>query len=225
MKLVKCVSFVLAGCFVASLCSSTSGLERVEGSDGFETIFNGKDLTGWVPEGTKTYQLDGKKKDVWMVEDGNIQCAGVGYGFLRFDREFSDFILKAEFRAAPKCNSGIGIRHARFTGVKASRPSYSGFEIQLLDDHGKEPDDHSTGSLYRHLAATKNAVKPAGEWNEISIECRGPQIKIVLNGVTVQDVDQTKHPKIADQPLKGFLSLQNHGGKVEFRNVLVKELP
>jgi hypothetical protein len=224
MKLKEIALLTLTGFFLAVLTAYTSAAEPTEVSDGFEPLFNGKDLTGWVVEGTKTYKQDGNERNVWTVKDGNIHCAGVGYGFLRFDREFSDFVLKAEFRAAPKCNSGIGIRHVRFTGVRQSRPSYSGYEIQLLDDHGKQPDKHSTGSLYRHLAASKDAVRPAGEWNEITVECRGPRIKIILNGETVQDVDQTEHPKIANQPLKGYLSVQNHGGVIDFRNLLIKEL-
>ena len=213
--------FSLSAFTVAAIESTTEDQGRSE----FVKLFNGKDLAGWVVEGTKEYRLSGKTKPVWTVEDGVIHCAGVGYGFLRYDKEFSDFILKFEFLSAPKCNSGVGIRHVKFTGPKESRPSNSGYEIQLLDDHEKAPDDHSTGSLYRHIAPTENAIKPAGSWNDITITCRGPHIKIVLNGVTVQDVDQSKVRSVANKPLSGYVSLQNHGGRVEFRNVQLKEIP
>ena len=120
---------------------------------GFVELFNGKDLTGWSVDGTKTYRIDGETKDVWTAQDGLIRCAGVGYGFLRYDKSFSDFVLKLQFRASPNCNSGVGVRHVKFTGPKNSRPSFSGYEIQLLDDHDTKPDTHSTGSLYRFVAA------------------------------------------------------------------------
>lgn len=52
----------------------------------------------------------------------------------------------------------------------------------------------------------------------------GPRIVVRLNGVTIQDVDQTKNPEIAKKPLRGYLSLQNHGRTIEFRNLRLTEL-
>lgn len=197
--------------------------------DGWIEMFNGKDLTGWVVEGTKEFAAkDAKKEDpktpVWTVKDGNINCAGNGFGFLRYDREVADFVYHVEFKMSKGCNSGIGIRHAKFTGKADTRPSFSGYEIQVLDDAGKKPNEHSTASLYRYVAATKSAVKPAGEWNTIEIECRGPKIKITLNDEVVQDVDQSKIDAIKDKPLKGYVSVQNHGKAVEFKNLRLKVL-
>jgi hypothetical protein len=193
-------------------------------TDGFVKLFNGKNLDGWVVEGTKTYKDGESEKPIWTVEDGLIQCAGKGFGFLRYDKEFCDFEYRVEFRMTPKCNSGVGIRHVKFTGPADSRPSRSGYEIQLLDDAGKEPSTKSTGSLYRFVAPKSIPLKPVGEWNEIVIECKGPRIKITLNGEQVQDVDQTTVKDIKDKPLCGYVSVQNHGGKVAFRSIRLKEL-
>ncbi len=203
--------------------------EPASSKDGWIEMFNGKDLTGWVVDGTKDFAAkDAKKEDpktpIWTVKDGAIHCAGTGFGFLRYDREVSDFIYHVEFKLSKGCNSGIGIRHVKFTGPAETRPSFSGYEIQLLDDAGKKPTDHSTTSLYRYVAATKNAVKPAGEWNTIEIECRGPKIKITLNGEVVQDVDQSTIDSIKNKPLKGYVSVQNHGKAVEFKNLKLKLL-
>jgi hypothetical protein len=197
--------------------------------DGWIEMFNGKDLTGWVVEGTKEFAAkDAKKEDpktpVWTVKDGNISCAGNGFGFLRYDREVTDFVYHVEFNMSKGCNSGIGIRHLKFNGKSETRPSFSGYEIQVLDDAGKKPNEHSTASLYRYVTATKSAVKPAGEWNTIEIECRGPKIKITLNGEVVQDVDQSKIDTIKDKPLKGYVSVQNHGKAIEFKNLKLKVL-
>lgn len=194
--------------------------------DGFIEPFNGKNFDGWVVEGAKTYKAGDKEQPVWSIKEGMIQCARNprGFGFLRYEEELADFELKLEYRQQPKSNSGIGIRYDKFTGPAETRPSFAGYEIQLLPDGAKVPNEHSTGSLYRYVAPTKSAAKPAGEWNELSIECRGPKIKIVLNGQVIQDVDQSKVPEIAKKPLKGHISLQNHGGGADFRAIKLKKL-
>lgn len=192
---------------------------------GWQSAFNGYDLSGWVVEGTATYKEGDVEKRVWYVEDGKIVCAGKGFGFLRYDRPLCDFVLNLEFRMSPNCNSGIGIRADKYDPKNPdSRPSISGYEIQIFDDAGKQPDVHSSMSLYRYVAPLKNAIKPAGEWNWVQITARGTHLRVVLNGEVVQDLDQTTVEAIKDKPLCGYFSVQNHGGYVEFRNIFFKDL-
>lgn len=195
--------------------------------DGIE-LFNGKDLDGWVVEGVKEFKdKEGKVTPVWSVREGFLVCEGKGLGFLRYGKkEFGDFALHLEYRMAPKCNSGIGIRTIPFDPKKsvASRPSYASYEIQLLDDAGKPPTKHSTGSLYRYVAPRANPVKPAPQWNAVDIECVGPRIRIHINGEQIIDVDQTTIAEIKNKPLKGYICLQNHGGHIEFRNLRIREI-
>jgi len=194
-------------------------------AEDFTDISPSSSLAGWVVEGTKEFQKDGKKQPNWTVaDDGVLTCWGNGFGFLRYDREVCDFVLKLEYRMTKNCNSGVGIRTVKYKDTANSRPSYAAYEIQILDDAGKKPDEHSSMSLYRYLAASANAVKPAGEWNQFEIECRGPKIRIVLNGQTVQDVDQSTVDSIKNKPLCGYVSLQNHGRKIEWRNIQLKSL-
>src|SRR5262249_25004810 len=144
----------------------------VEDARDSQSLFNGRDLDGWVAEGVSTYEKDGKTVAVWTVEDGHLLCTGKGFGFLRYDkREFADFSLHFEFRMTPRSNSGIGIRTRPFDPARsrATRPSFYSYEIQLFDDAGKPPSTHSTGSLYRYVAPRRNPIKPAGEWNSIDI--------------------------------------------------------
>ncbi len=190
-------------------------------------LFDGKSLSGWKAEGASTYEKDGEKLPVWAVSDGTILCTGKGFGFLRYaDREFSDFTYHVEFKMAPKCNSGLGVRTTVFdpSRSRATRPSIYSYEIQLIDDAGKAPDVHSTGSLYRYVAPSENAIKPAGEWNEIEIRCVGNMIQVVLNGKKIIDVDQSKIEAIKKKPTRGYVCLQNHGGTIAFRNLWVKEV-
>jgi hypothetical protein len=206
-------------------------------ADEFRELFNGKDLDDWVAEGDKEYEQDGKKLPVWVAKDGLLTCmvnTHKSYGFLRYSKqEFADFALHVEYRMTaradakePRCNSGIGIRTVPFDPKQSdkTRPSRAGYEVQLLDDADTKPDVHSTASLYNYVAPKVMAAKPAPEWNVIDIECVGPHIKITLNDKVVLDVDQSEIKEIKDKPLKGYVCLQNHGGKIDFKNVKIREI-
>lgn len=92
-----------------------------------------------------------------------------------------------------------------------------------MDDAGKPPSVHSSGSLYRYVAPRKNPMRPAGEWNTMEIECAGPRIKVVLNGELIIDVDQSTIPALRQKALAGSVCLQNHGGNIEFRSLWIRE--
>lgn len=219
MRLIRYAAFT---CISLALGLGTSGLaeDRI-------TLFNGRDLEGWVVEGPS--QVDGEdgSRPIWTVQDGKIVCEGFGFGFLRYAaRSFDDFEFHVEYRMEPKGNSGIGIRTRPFDPAqsRATRPSFYSYEIQLVDDAGQPASPHSTGSLYRYVAPSSNPVKPAGEWNTLDVRCVGPRIQITLNGELIQDVDQSTVEQLRDKPLSGHLCLQNHGRRVEFRNLWVREI-
>ena len=198
-------------------------------ADEIRQLFNGKDLSGWVIDGPTEYKdkTTGQTLPLWTVRDGKIVTAGRGFGFLRYDGEqFADFKLHVEYRMSKNANSGIGIRTGKFDPKKsaATRPSYFSYEVQLLDDAGKKADKHSSGSLYRYAAPKVNAVKPSPEWNTVEIECRGPRIRIAMNGQEVLDVDQTTIPETKNKPLKGYICLQSHTNQVEFRKVWIEPI-
>jgi hypothetical protein len=198
-------------------------------------LFNGKDLDGWVVEGAREYKDGGKTLPVWVARDGMVSCMVPrgGFGFLRYKEQFADFHLSLEYRfpkpadaKARRGNSGVGIRTVPFdpkVGAK-SRPSYASYEIQLLDDADRKPDKHSTASLYRYVAPKEQAAKPSPEWNKLEVRCVGPRIEITLNGKKVIDVDQTTVKELKDKPLKGYICLQNHGSRIDFRDVRVREI-
>jgi len=75
-----------------------------------------------------------------------------------------------------------------------------------------------------YFAPKVNATKPAGEWNQVEITCRGPRIRITLGGQLIQDVDQSQHDATREKPLSGYISVQDHGHRIEFRNIRLKEL-
>jgi hypothetical protein len=206
----------------------TLALGLIPGVASDVVLFNGQNLEGWVAEGVREDVKDGRKRPVWSVVDGDIVCTGKGFGFLRYDRrEFDDFILHVEFRMEKGCNSGIGVRTRPFDAARsrATRPSLYSYEIQLIDDAGKPPTLHSSGSLYRYVAPSKSAIKPAGQWNRIDVECAGTRIKVTLNGEMIVAIDQRQIPSLREKPRKGYVCLQNHGGNITFRALSIREIP
>ncbi len=190
--------------------------------DGFQPIFNGRDLTGW--------QLVGGKGPGYLVEGGVIVCPKEGGGNLFTVREYADFTLRLEFKLSPGGNNGIGIR-APLEGDAA----YAGMEIQVLDHdaevyRGKLKPTQRHGSIYDVIGAEGNALKPVGEWNQEEITARGRRITVKLNGQTIvdADLDQVKDPEVLKKHpglarTKGHIGLLGHGTRVEFRNLAVRE--
>jgi Domain of Unknown Function (DUF1080) len=222
---------MVARVLAVSLTLLVAGSGRAKDADRWIDLFNGKDLSGWVIDGPAEYKdkADGNKvKPLWTVHDGLIRTSGGAFGFLRYDREFADFILHVEYRMVKEkgVNSGIGIRTKRYEtkDPRDSRPSFYSYEVQLLDDADARPGKGSTGSLYRYVAPTKMANKPAPEWNAIEIECRGPKIRVNVNGTDTLVFDQSTDEKLKSKPLSGYVCLQSHSKPVEFRNVRIKPL-
>lgn len=176
-------------------------------------LFNGRDLSGWVV-------MHGGK---WTVEDGSLVGRdGTNWttrpeqsgSWLRTERQYGDFVLDLEYQISPGGNSGIHFR----SGLERN-PSFTGYEMQIVDDAGREPRRGSSGALYDVVAASRNMSRPAGEWNHARITCKGHHIKVVLNGETI--VDHT-----GDRSLRGYIGLQNHDQKsvVKFRNIRLENL-
>jgi len=190
-------------------------------------LFDGKDLDGWVVEQRPYRDKSGKSAPNWSVRDGLLTCEGKTFGFLRYDKqEFADFALHVECRLSPKSNTGIGIRTVPYDPRKdkETRPSYRSYEIQIQDDVGQPPNKYRTGSLYRYVAPKANPIQRDPAWNTVDVECIGPRIRVTINGQEVLDVDQSTIAEIKDKPLKGYVCLQSHTGKVEFRNVRIREI-
>lgn len=188
-----------------------------------EPLFDGKSLAGWSVEGARA---------AWSAEDGMIRCKAApgSFGYLRYEkRKFADFALRLEYRfekGKPPGRSALGFRAVPFDPKRSAdtRPSSAGYQIPLKDDAGRKPDRHSTASLEGHVAASVQAAKPAPEWNVLEVECRGPVIRVTLNGKKAIDFDQSKVASLRGKPLVGYISLENHGSRVDFRNITIRPL-
>lgn len=209
--------------YVKELGSKPYELTEQEKREGFELLFNGKDLDNWV----------GNKKE-YVVEDNAIAIypVGRGHGNLYTEKEYSDFIFRFEFQLTPGANNGLGI-HAKLNGDAA----YGGKEIQILDDTAPvyanlQPYQYH-GSVYGVVPAKRGYLKPVGEWNQQEVYVKGDRIKVTLNGIVIVDADLKKAAKNGtldkrDHPglnvYKGHIGFLGHGTVVRFRNIRVKEL-
>ena len=180
---------------------------------GCQPIFNGKDLEGWVV-------VEGGE---WTVEDGalvgrngrnwstNPEVTG---SWLRTEKEYGDFRLELQYTISEQSNSGVFFRSAA-----EKNPAFTGYEMQIFDAAGAAPSKQGTSGIYDIAAPTENRVRPAGQWNTVTIIAKGRQIAIEMNGARVVDAE-------LDRSTRGYIGLQNHDERavVKFRNIRLEDL-
>lgn len=183
-------------------------------------LFNGKDLSGW--------QIIHGKAGTWKVENEVLYTEGEGGGWISTTREFENFKLALDFRVPPDGNSGVFLR-----APHEGDPAYTGMEVQVLDDYAVKYAQlkpwQYCGSVYAVQAPSERSSKPANEWQHYAIVCNGPRVQVTLNGKPIVDANLIEHmDKEKSHPgLKrrgGFIGLQNHSTRVEYRKISLVEL-
>jgi hypothetical protein len=166
-------------------------------------LFNGADLTGWVPRHSS-------QPNHWKAEDGVLVNAESGSDLVT-EAEFQDFELHVEVMVPEGSNSGIYLRGR--------------YEVQVQDDHGKEPHARHMGGIYGQVTPVENAALPAGEWQSFDITLLGRFVTVVLNGKTI--IDHQEIPGITGGALDsneaepGPIFLQGDHGRILYRNIVV----
>jgi hypothetical protein len=206
-------------------------LTAKEKADGWKLLFDGKTTNGW--------RVYGKKgtPEGWKAVDGVLTRVAQEGDLITTD-QYENFDLTIDWKIAEGGNSGIF-----YHGIeKEGQPIYySAPEYQLLDN-ARHPDakngpSHQCGSDYDLIAFSKDVCKPAGEWNSSRIVIRGPHVEHWLNGEKIveyelwsdawkQLVAKSKFAKWPDYGMAktGYIGLQEHGFKIEFKNIKIKVL-
>jgi hypothetical protein len=183
-------------------------------------LFDGKDTAGWtrmprhegapadqkpgfvIQNGLLVTVPDAPEDDLWYT------AGKIGNATLRVVYKFS----------APDANSGVFIR-IPYKPMSEDDAINKGIEVQIQDS---ADDYHCTGVLYSMTKAKARPYKPAGEWNTLEIEMRGPRTVVRLNGVTVTDYDGVApvppknkkfEPDRGPRPDEGYIAIQHHGGR------------
>ena len=171
------MSRLLAASLGVVLCVSTqvaraqdNELTPEEKGAGWTLLFDGKSLDGWM-------RSDGKPSNRGVDHEA-INPHRCGAYMLVFDKEFSNFELKCDFKVSPLCNSGIFVRTYPLTPRKNKDVGYNGIEVAI--DDGIKEGYHATGAIYDLSPALVDATKPTGQWNHIEVKCDGPNITVDL---------------------------------------------
>ena len=200
-----------------------SGSVAIAEDPGFISLFDGETLNGWT--------LVRRTGRGYVVENHVLVCPADGGGNLFTQKEYSNFVVRFEFRTEPGGNNGVGIR-APLEGDAA----YAGMEIQILDDQapvyqGKLRPAQYHGSIYDVVPARQGFLKKAGEWNQEEITASGRRITVMLNGTTIVDanLDSVKDPQVLKKHpglarSQGHIGFLGHDTRVEFRSIRLKEL-
>jgi hypothetical protein len=176
-----------------------------------ESLFNGKDLTGWTIYGTEK----------WYVEDGLLVCESgpdKQYGYLGTVKKYKDFQLTVEFKQGADGNSGVFF-HSSIDGTKIT-----GWQAEVA------PPGHNTGGIYESYGRgwliqpdpELDKYLKFGDWNTMKVRVVGPLVETWLNGqkmITLED------EKIGNAT--GIIALQIHEGggiKVMWRNLNIEVL-
>ncbi len=208
--------------FLRELDETVYRLTDEEIEAGFKSLFNGKNLDGWV--GNKTdYVVENKQMVIYPHRGGS--------GNLFTEREYDNFTFRFEFQLTPGANNGLGI-HTALTGNAA----YQGKEIQILDNTAEvyknlKPYQYH-GSVYGVIPAKRGFLRPVGEWNEEEVTVKGSHIQVKLNGTTIVNgdylmaskfgtMDGHNHPGL--QKMIGHIGFLGHGSVVRFRNIRIQE--
>ena len=218
-------------------------LTQAEKDDGWVLLFDGKTSKGWRGFKKETFPA------AWKIENGTLHIQGSGRGEagaqdggdIVYDKIFSDFHLKVEWKVDSAANSGILYRGTEeFDYIWKTGP-----EMQVLDN-AHHPDaklgkngNRQSGSLYDLIPANPQNFKGFGEWNISEVLAEGKNIRHIMNGDTVVKytigseklaalIADSKwpgeNPNWANIPMEGLIALQDHGDNVWYKNVKIKEL-
>ncbi len=198
-------------------------------SDNWRSLFNGRDLTGWVPEVPPGGE--GNPQSDWSVSGGTISSLGVGHNWLASEEEFENFTFSFEWRFPTGFQQGVNGSGVVVvvSGLNSILFDPKGIEIDLLPTRQGRP----TGTLITYDTALVHAsgigdrlgnstfeptgdwIRPAGQWNSGTIICQGNTLTVEING-------QKVNSGTAPAGVRGKICLRNQKSRVEFRNLRIK---
>jgi len=172
-------------------------------------LFNGKDLSGWAFSGDAV-------KAAWSVKDGVIHNAGRPGGYIRTEKDYTNFKLTLEFRHLSKGNGGVLLRVVGPDKVWPKSVEAQGMVGNVGDiftiDQFPLKTDRARG---RHTPKMHPSnEKPMGEWNTYEITANRGTLELKVNGLV-----QNTGTEFEEVP--GKIALQSEGAEMEFRNLVL----
>jgi hypothetical protein len=170
-----------------------------------DTLFNGRDLTGWTTQG------EPGASNNWVVRSGVLVNTASGANVMT-TRAFNDFRLHIEFRYPPTGNSGVYLRGR--------------YEVQVEDNAERDmPLPVHIGGVYGMLWPNENASTGPNQWQTYDITLVGRRLTVVLNGKTVINDQIIPGPTggaiDSNEGAPGPILLQGDHTAVEYRNIVL----
>ena len=211
-------------CIFALILAQDNALTDEEKAAGWKLLFDGKSVDLWRGIKKKT------APDGWKAADGALVRDGKGGDIISVD-QYANFEFSFEWKISAGGNSGVMYRISEDAGA-------IGHEYQVLDND-KHADGKNaltrTGGAYALFAPLKDAALPAGQWNKGRIVVDGNKVEHWLNGEKTADFEiggeewlkrvaasKFKNNAKFGREAKGHLLLQDHGDKVEYRNLKIR---
>jgi hypothetical protein len=222
--------------FVVLLSAGLAVADEQGQEEGFVPLFPDDGVpSGWLVRSWDDVNKPVDPAVVWTVKDGVLRGSSPRGTWLLSERQYSDFVLKFDFRLGPLGNSGCALRAPLF-----GDPAFDGMELQMADlrYNPRAKDSELTGGIYRAIAPRKQIYKPT-EWNTYVIALKGPQLNVTLNGEVIHDLnldeqsqvvlrhDGTRAPPVKARPRQGhigFQELSRGGSQVQIRHARIKVL-
>jgi Domain of Unknown Function (DUF1080) len=189
---------------VASVSYGQPAAKPKQAPDAWITLFDGRSVSGWTPE-------QGAK---WRVSAGVLIGDAGEDGWLRSDRQFTNFLLHIEYKDSPKGNSGVFLRATKDSNFSDPSNPAGSYELQI----NNEDDKWATGSIENFIQRLVPVNPTPDQWHSYEVEVRGDHLVATLDGTKVLDGRDAKFKA-------GYIGLQHHkDNKIEFRNIRVKPL-
>ena len=206
-------------CLILAGCSGPSRqvTDRAATFD-WRDLFNGQNLDGWVVENGANFSV---RSGVIFVDKGT--------GWLRSEDEFGDAVLRLDFRfLEPEANSGVFVRTGSTSENDENGWPDNGYQVQCMDTlEGMRPlatmipygaEGFTDADHQSDLESIRKAYRGVGKWNTFEIACAGEELSVKLNGTQVTRARNVKNRR-------GHVGIQAEHGRLEFRNVRIRELP
>jgi hypothetical protein len=183
-------------------------------------LFNGKDFTGWTYH---SKDPNSRLEDVFSVQDGSIICTGKPAGYIRTEKDYTSYVLKAQWRFSKPGNSGALLR---MTGpdkvwpksIECQLHHQNAGDIWNIDQFPMKTDPSRQQQSRRTVKMKPSNEKPLGEWNQYEITLDGGYLKLVVNG-------EVQNEAIDCEIVAGKICFQSEGAAIELRNITLTPLP
>jgi len=197
---MRCSAVVLFAILAIASPIRAQKLSPEEEKEGFISLFNGRDFSGW------RFSDNSVKADNWKVQDGVIKLSGGSKPHLASQWEFEDFDVRFEWRAmvAKGYNSGFYVRSGRAVGTNQINLAQGG-------------EGGFIGGNIKGAKTVPELQKKPMEWNDWRVVGKGDKLTFWCNGKLAWE--GTELPQ-----KRGYFGLQAEGAPIEFRNIRVKEL-